>query len=231
VTATFVFTCSICGEPSQTICSYCTKDACANHTCERCKRCSDCCECEVRLQDASAQPPIGPEIRHSLPEPATVEIIGDPFAVEPEEIVEPEAESETATEPLLEPIADETADLSKLFAPEAETPAPQPDLSALFAPDPPAAAPAPSAPQPDLSALFAPDPPAASTPPAGDLSALFAPEHDHNAAPADCDAAILPPGEADMSKLFAPEPPPKPKPPIFSPDEESDPGEEPTPEE
>jgi len=44
-----VFVCSICGEPSTEICSYCTKDTCSNHRCDRCLRCSDCCECEVRL--------------------------------------------------------------------------------------------------------------------------------------------------------------------------------------
>ncbi len=41
------FTCSICGEVSQRICIYCTKDACGNHLCERCHRCSDCCECDT----------------------------------------------------------------------------------------------------------------------------------------------------------------------------------------
>ncbi len=41
------FNCSICGESSQQLCVYCTKDACANHRCERCGRCSDCCGCEV----------------------------------------------------------------------------------------------------------------------------------------------------------------------------------------
>lgn len=50
-----VFTCSICGEPSRDICVYCTKDACANHRCERCKRCSDCCECEVPLSAEEAR--------------------------------------------------------------------------------------------------------------------------------------------------------------------------------
>jgi hypothetical protein len=45
------FTCSICGEASQDICIFCTKDACHNHLCERCKRCSDCCECEVRIEE------------------------------------------------------------------------------------------------------------------------------------------------------------------------------------
>jgi hypothetical protein len=43
------FTCSICSEASHDICVYCTKDACANHLCERCQRCSDCCQCEVAL--------------------------------------------------------------------------------------------------------------------------------------------------------------------------------------
>ncbi len=43
------FTCSICAEASRDICVYCTKDACANHLCEKCKRCSDCCECEMRV--------------------------------------------------------------------------------------------------------------------------------------------------------------------------------------
>jgi len=49
---TFTFTCSICGEPSQNICIYCTKDACGNHLCDRCKKCSDCCECEAPLSHA-----------------------------------------------------------------------------------------------------------------------------------------------------------------------------------
>src|SRR5580698_5725889 len=53
-----IFTCSICGEASSNICSYCTKDACANHRCERCKRCSDCCECEFPL---SAEEPLAME--------------------------------------------------------------------------------------------------------------------------------------------------------------------------
>lgn len=43
------FTCSICGEGSREICVFCTKDACANHLCERCHRCSDCCECDMPL--------------------------------------------------------------------------------------------------------------------------------------------------------------------------------------
>ncbi len=51
MTPTLTFTCSICGEPSVSICVYCTKDACPNHLCERCLRCSDCCECDVRLDE------------------------------------------------------------------------------------------------------------------------------------------------------------------------------------
>lgn len=51
MTPTLTFTCSICGEPSVSICVYCTKDACPNHLCERCQRCSDCCECDVRLDE------------------------------------------------------------------------------------------------------------------------------------------------------------------------------------
>jgi hypothetical protein len=51
MTNAMIFTCSICGEPSTQICSYCTKDACSNHLCERCGRCSDCCECEVPLEE------------------------------------------------------------------------------------------------------------------------------------------------------------------------------------
>lgn len=46
MTAVMAFTCSICGESSEEICVYCTKDVCSNHFCERCKRCSDCCVCE-----------------------------------------------------------------------------------------------------------------------------------------------------------------------------------------
>lgn len=46
----YVYTCSICSEPSRDICVYCTKDACPNHRCEKCRRCSDCCECEATYQ-------------------------------------------------------------------------------------------------------------------------------------------------------------------------------------
>jgi hypothetical protein len=45
------FICSICGDVSQMICVYCTKDACGNHLCDRCHRCSDCCACELTFRD------------------------------------------------------------------------------------------------------------------------------------------------------------------------------------
>jgi hypothetical protein len=62
-----IFTCSICGEASVNICSYCTKDACSNHRCERCKRCSDCCECEYPL---SAEEPLRVEpVAEAVAEP------------------------------------------------------------------------------------------------------------------------------------------------------------------
>ena len=59
MTPTVTFTCSICGEPSGEICVFCTKDACANHVCEKCHRCSDCCECEIHL-DEHSEPVVAP---------------------------------------------------------------------------------------------------------------------------------------------------------------------------
>lgn len=55
MTEAYQFTCSICGEPSSSICVYCTKDACANHLCEHCGRCSDCCECHLLLETAGGE--------------------------------------------------------------------------------------------------------------------------------------------------------------------------------
>ncbi len=105
---TAIFTCSICGEPSTEICTFCTKDACGNHRCDRCKRCSDCCECEVPLSEAEAPAELeaaaAPE---PASEPAVViessveELIVDQGAPEIgeelpfEEIPEPEPESFT----------------------------------------------------------------------------------------------------------------------------------------
>jgi len=48
------FECSICGEASQQICGWCTKDACQNHLCAKCLRCSDCCDCE-QFRDESGR--------------------------------------------------------------------------------------------------------------------------------------------------------------------------------
>lgn len=53
---THEYTCSICGEPSTEICHYCTKDACANHLCQKCRYCSDCCHCEIPLDEHEEAP-------------------------------------------------------------------------------------------------------------------------------------------------------------------------------
>jgi hypothetical protein len=96
-----VLMCSICGDPSNDICVYCTKDACLNHRCDRCKRCSDCCDCDVPL---SAEPK------------AVVETVADPA---PEHVAEPVLE--TVIEPVEEaPPADDTAAFDSVFAPEPE---------------------------------------------------------------------------------------------------------------
>ncbi len=58
---TRTFTCTICGDPSDQICVYCTKDSCANHLCQKCGRCSDCCECDVPL-DVHEVPPQTPAV-------------------------------------------------------------------------------------------------------------------------------------------------------------------------
>jgi hypothetical protein len=42
------FICCICGESSERICAWCTKDCCELHRCEKCTRCSDCCVCDLR---------------------------------------------------------------------------------------------------------------------------------------------------------------------------------------
>jgi transcription elongation factor Elf1 len=64
------FTCSICGEESTRICVRCTKDACANHLCDKCGRCSDCCECEVALEEPSNTfTPVSQALRQPKPEP------------------------------------------------------------------------------------------------------------------------------------------------------------------
>lgn len=45
------FPCSICADPADQICVYCTKDVCANHRCDKCHRCSDCCQCDQRRSE------------------------------------------------------------------------------------------------------------------------------------------------------------------------------------
>ena len=107
-----VFTCSICGEASTNICSYCTKDTCANHRCERCKRCSDCCECDVPLSaEEAAAAQAAAEVEAAPPEALPVESPESPLAA-----------------PFLTP--EESAVFSEPFIPEpapsAEVPAPQP---------------------------------------------------------------------------------------------------------
>jgi hypothetical protein len=92
------FVCSICGEQSTRICARCTKDACANHLCEKCLRCSDCCECEVTLAKpvpASARPVVraaaaveaelepDPEPRLPEPDPDPVPMPEEPGPMAP----------------------------------------------------------------------------------------------------------------------------------------------------
>ena len=64
------FTCSICGDTSRDICIYCTKDACANHLCERCRRCSDCCACEMPVFEANGHSLTNGKALHPVAEPA-----------------------------------------------------------------------------------------------------------------------------------------------------------------
>jgi hypothetical protein len=73
-TAVLIFTCSICGETSQEICVYCTKDTCANHMCERCHRCSDCCICESPIirEEKVAEAPVEEPRVDPEPEPEAV---------------------------------------------------------------------------------------------------------------------------------------------------------------
>jgi hypothetical protein len=88
MTAVMTFTCSICGESSQEICVYCTKDTCQNHMCTRCHRCSDCCVCES---------PIIQE-RYEAPAPVDEQTPGEPAAGE-QEATEEEALEGTVTSP------------------------------------------------------------------------------------------------------------------------------------
>jgi hypothetical protein len=98
-----IFTCSICGEPSAEICVYCTKDACANHRCERCKRCSDCCACEIPL--SAEEFPVAREVETPR-EPvltASPESLMQPLVEPAPPVSEPAAPaSEAAGEPFSE---------------------------------------------------------------------------------------------------------------------------------
>ena len=117
------FFCNICGEESTRICVRCTKDACANHLCERCHRCSDCCECEVAL-DA----PLPGFVRHEIAIPAEY------AAGEPE--VFPDPDPEDAPDVILHPDPD---------------PAPEPEVTPRKDPWPdPEVSPDPE-PQPEVS--------------------------------------------------------------------------------
>lgn len=74
-----MFQCSICAESSQTICVYCTKDACQNHLCERCHRCSDCCACDMTVREDDAHMNQRHEFRDAQPAgPAVEEIFEAP---------------------------------------------------------------------------------------------------------------------------------------------------------
>ena len=118
-----VFTCSICGEASLNICSYCTKDACSNHRCERCKRCSDCCECEFPL---------------SAEEPVAVEEAPVAVAEQREPVLEPELEVPELprAEPYMAGFL--TPEESSVFAAESVVREPKIfDESSIFAPEDP----------------------------------------------------------------------------------------------
>ena len=88
MTPTPTFACSICGEPSVSICVYCTKDACPNHLCERCARCSDCCECDIRLDEHPEHEPVHEEatpvvepLAQTLPVDGGAPKVGEPEVV------------------------------------------------------------------------------------------------------------------------------------------------------
>jgi hypothetical protein len=125
-----VFTCSICGEASLNICSYCTKDACSNHRCERCKRCSDCCECEFPL---SAEEPVAVE-------EAREPVLQPEFEVPDFEAPEPEAPELEPVSPRAEPYMAGflTPEESSVFAEESVVTEPKVfDETSIFAPEDP----------------------------------------------------------------------------------------------
>src|ERR1700683_4284140 len=103
-----IFTCSICGEASVNICSYCTKDACANHRCERCKRCSDCCECEVPL---SAEEAVSEPVAEAPGEAAPP--VEPSIFTESSVFAEPSVFAETTTDPEELPYLSDHDDLTE----------------------------------------------------------------------------------------------------------------------
>jgi hypothetical protein len=69
MTKVMPFVCNICEEQSTRICVRCTKDACANHLCEKCGACSDCCDCDLQLEQvAGPHDPDEPK-PHPMPDP------------------------------------------------------------------------------------------------------------------------------------------------------------------
>jgi hypothetical protein len=85
------FVCSICGDPSQMICVYCTKDACGNHLCHRCHRCSDCCTCELALSEDQASVPALPELNNGhVVMDSTSETAPDPEVTQSDQISDTE---------------------------------------------------------------------------------------------------------------------------------------------
>ena len=79
---TAVFACSICGEPSSEICTYCTKDTCRNHRCARCKRCSDCCECAEPLTATEVEEVVPAEVQVEAPQTAPAVEVTEPIQEE-----------------------------------------------------------------------------------------------------------------------------------------------------
>ena len=133
MTPTLTFTCSICSEPSVSICVYCTKDACPNHLCDRCGRCSDCCECDIRLEDHHEHDSHEHPVMHPVEAVTGMPLDGhgapaaEPGPAEPGAEVPPEGEPLTtepaATEqPESEPAAEAPPAAAGTAPPEASEP-------------------------------------------------------------------------------------------------------------
>ncbi len=137
MTPTLTFTCSICGEPSVSICVYCTKDACPNHLCDRCSRCSDCCECDVRLDEHPEHVPLQENaMEHPMQQSVVDGLVTTPApSVSPEQWAEPEAGHLAEATPATQEVefVEESSD-----APAGELPPPDSPLSEPPTSDPPA---------------------------------------------------------------------------------------------